>query len=211
MVDLVPEIQRRYLATFRVSRIPHRFADVLVLGSGVAGLSAALSIAEDPAVQVLLVAKDSLEESNTRWAQGGVAAVLAPDRTEDSLEAHMRDTHEAAAGLADDEAVRVTVTEGVERVRELISLGAEFDRDESGELQFTREGGHSAPRILHRGDTTGQELERTLLDAVKRGRGGNIQRARDSAGGLPLFARLGPGLNRSNELRHQASHRSGST
>ncbi|MBN1441428.1 MAG: L-aspartate oxidase [Planctomycetes bacterium] len=163
----LPELKRRYLATFRFSRIPHRFSDVLILGGGVAGLSAALAAAASGATEVLLVSKDAPDESATRWAQGGVAAVLSPEQTEDSVEKHIQDSLEAAAGLADEEAVRITVTEGVERVRELIQLGAEFDRDGAGNLHFTREGGHSAPRILHRGDMTGKEVARTLLAAVR--------------------------------------------
>jgi L-aspartate oxidase len=166
MTSPLPELHRRYLASFRVSQIPHRFTDVLVLGSGVAGLSAVIAAAAEPDVEVLLVAKSTLEESATRWAQGGVAAVLAPERTGDSLEQHIEDTLEVAAGLADPEVVRLTVTEGAERVRQLIALGAEFDRDAAGEIHFTREGGHSHPRILHRGDSTGEEIERALLAAA---------------------------------------------
>ncbi len=166
--ERVPEIQRRYLDTFRVAHIPHRFSDVLILGSGVAGLSAALEASSNSQTEILLVSKSALDECATRYAQGGVAAVLSPDRTDDCLENHVRDTEEGAAGLANMAAVRTTITEGIDRVRELIELGVEFDRDEDGKLDFTREGGHSAARILHRGDTTGQEIERALLTAVKK-------------------------------------------
>lgn len=157
---------RRHLVSFKVSQIPHRFTDVLILGSGVAGLSAALEASRDLKTEVLLVAKDQLDETGTNYAQGGVAAVLEPAQTGDSVESHIQDTLTAADGLADEEAVRVTVVEGVARVRELIQLGAAFDRDAQGRLHFTLEGGHAHPRILHRGDTSGQEIERVLLESV---------------------------------------------
>lgn len=167
MSDLHEAIRRRYLATHRVSRVPHRFSDVLVIGSGAAGLSAALAASHRPDAEVTLLSKAPLRECATHYAQGGIAAVLDPEAAEDSTEMHVQDTLEVAAGLADEDTVRTVVTEGVERVRELIDLGAEFDRDEHGSLHFTREGGHSAPRILHRGDSTGQEIERILLAAVR--------------------------------------------
>ena len=162
-----PQLGRRYLRSFNISRISHRFTDVLVLGSGVSGLSAALAAAAGGA-RVLLAAKDSLEETATRYAQGGVAAVLDPERMDDSLEQHVEDTLAAAQDIADEGVVRWTLAEGVERVRALIGLGAELDRDAEGHLVYTLEGGHSRPRILHRGDTTGQEIERVLLAAVER-------------------------------------------
>ena len=162
----VPGMGRRYLADFELSRIAHRFTDVLVIGSGIAGLSAALAAAEDQNLEVLVLAKDSLEDSATRWAQGGIAAVLLPERTGDSLAAHTEDTIRVAAGLSDEENLRILVTEGVERVRELIELGTNFDRNGGGELQMTREGAHSFERILHRGDTTGQEIARALIAAA---------------------------------------------
>ncbi|HVR73434.1 MAG TPA: L-aspartate oxidase [Planctomycetota bacterium] len=157
---------RRQLVSFKVSQIPHRFTDVLILGSGVAGLSAALEASRDLKTEVLLVAKDQLDETGTNYAQGGIAAVLEPAQTGDSVESHIQDTLTAADGLADEEAVRVTVVEGVARVRELIELGAAFDRDAQGRFHFTLEGGHAHPRILHRGDTSGQEIERVLLESV---------------------------------------------
>lgn len=169
MVDSVPVpdvLLRRHLATFRLPQIPHRFTDVLVLGSGVAGLSAALAASEDPEVEVLLVAKDDLHETGTFYAQGGIVAVLAPERTGDSVEQHVRDTLAVGEGIADEEAARVMAEDGVKMVRRLMDLGATFDRDEAGRLHFNLEGGHSFPRILHRGDTTGKEVETTLLRAV---------------------------------------------
>ena len=162
----VPGMNRRYLADFEISRISHRFTDVLVIGSGIAGLSAALAAAGNEELEVLVLAKSSLEESATRWAQGGIAAVMLPERTGDSLEAHMRDTIDVAAGIAEEESLRIMTTEGVERVRELVERGTNFDRNTEGELQLTREGAHSFPRILHRGDTTGQEIARALVEAA---------------------------------------------
>ena len=135
----VPGMSRRYLADFELSRIAHRFTDVLVIGSGIAGLSAALAAAGDENLEVLVLAKDSLEESATRWAQGGIAAVLLPERTGDSLDAHIEDTIQVAAGLSDEENLKILVTEGVERVRELVELGTKFDRTGDGDLQLTRE------------------------------------------------------------------------
>ncbi len=160
-------LQRRYLASFRVSQVSHRFTDVLVIGSGVAGNSAAIHAASVPGIEVLLLAKASLEECSTFYAQGGIAAVLAPEEHEDSLDSHIEDTIEAACGLADPEVVRLVVEEGVGRVEELMGWGARFDRKD-GRIQFTREGGHSRPRIVHTGDTTGKEIERTLLAQVQK-------------------------------------------
>ncbi len=162
------QLLRRNLASFSVSRIPHRFTDVLILGSGMAGLSAALAAVEDEEVEVLLATKTDLNESATRYAQGGIAAVVDPELTDDSPERHVEDTRVAAAGLSDEEIVRLTVNEGIERVRQLSELGVNWDRDENGAIRYTIEGGHSRPRILHRGDTTGQEIQRVLVDAVSK-------------------------------------------
>ena len=138
-------------------------ADVVVVGSGVAGLTAALHATR--AGRVLLVTKVLVDAGSTRWAQGGVAAALGPD---DSPEEHLRDTLVAGVGLCDEEAVRVLCTEGPGRLRELIELGAAFDRDPSGELSLTREGGHHRNRIVHAGgDATGAEVSRALVAAVR--------------------------------------------
>jgi L-aspartate oxidase len=144
--------------------------DVLVLGSGVAGLSAAVRLAgpgaaSSPALSLGVLTKGALSQSATRWAQGGVAAVLGGD--EDSTDLHLADTLAAGAGLCDEEAVRILVAEGPGRVHELIALGVEFDREATGRLALAREGGHSRPRVVHAGGAaTGAEVERALVDAT---------------------------------------------
>ncbi|GAA1551209.1 L-aspartate oxidase [Kribbella hippodromi] len=138
--------------------------DVVVIGSGVAGLTAALKARE--LGSVLVVTKDVVASGSTQWAQGGIAAALDP---EDSPEEHLQDTLVAGAGLSDPEAVRVLVTEGPEAVHDLIDLGARFDTLADGEISLGREGGHHRNRIAHAGgDATGAEIERALVAAVKR-------------------------------------------
>ena len=140
--------------------------DLLVLGSGVAGLSAAVRAADTHGMRVGVLTKGELSQSTTRWAQGGVAAVLGEDP--DSTDLHLADTLAAGAGLCDRDAVRVLVDEGPGRVNELIALGAMFDRDEQGRLELAREGGHSLPRVVHAGGAaTGAEIERALVEAVR--------------------------------------------
>ncbi|HEU0130259.1 MAG TPA: L-aspartate oxidase [Mycobacteriales bacterium] len=136
-------------------------ADVVVVGSGIAGLTAALQARR--AGRVLLVTKALVDHSATRWAQGGIAAALSPL---DSPREHLQDTLVAGAGLCDERAVEVLVTEGPARVRELIELGARFDMRD-GELAMTREGGHLRHRVVHAKDATGAEVERALVDAVR--------------------------------------------
>jgi L-aspartate oxidase len=134
-------------------------ADFLVLGGGVAGLTFALEAAGRGSVLVL--AKRNRAEGNTQYAQGGIAAVLGSD---DEAARHVEDTLVAGAGLCHRDAVEVTVREGPERIRWLLELGVEFDR-EGGQLHLTREGGHSRRRVAHAKDTTGREVERALLAA----------------------------------------------
>jgi L-aspartate oxidase len=138
-------------------------ADVCVVGSGVAGLCVALH-ARAAGLSVAVVTKVLVDDGSTRWAQGGIAAVLDPA---DTPEAHARDTHVAGVGLCEPAAVDALVHEGPERLRQLIGWGAAFDRDPTGHLLLTREGGHSARRIVHAGgDATGAEVQRALVSAV---------------------------------------------
>ncbi|MEU0805332.1 L-aspartate oxidase [Streptomyces sp. NPDC005970] len=140
-------------------------ADVVVVGSGVAGLTVALRCAAAGA-KVTVVTKARLDDGSTRWAQGGIAAALGEG---DTPEQHLDDTLVAGAGLCDEEAVRALVTEGPGAVRRLIGTGARFDADDdTGEILLTREGGHHRRRIAHAGgDATGAEISRTLVEAVR--------------------------------------------
>lgn len=139
---------------------------VVVVGSGIAGLIAAHR--SSARHEVVLVTKGELAESNTALAQGGIAAALFPD---DSVESHIADTLRAGAGLGDPDAVRVLCSEGPERVRALIKLGVEFDRDAAGELARGHEAAHSFRRVVHAGgDATGAAIEHTLVQTVRQGR-----------------------------------------
>ena len=142
-----------------------RRADVVVVGSGVAGVTAALAaLSALPGRNVLLVTKSLLDDGSTRWAQGGIAAALGPG---DTPEQHLADTLTAGAGICDVDAVRALVTEGPGAVRRLMALGARFDADAGGVLELTREGGHLRRRVAHAGgDATGAEVSRALLLAL---------------------------------------------
>jgi L-aspartate oxidase len=138
--------------------------DVVIVGSGIAGLTCALHISRHSSLRVLLVTKDVLAAGSTRWAQGGIAAALD---AEDSPEQHFTDTIVAGAGVCDESAVRVLVRDGPAAVRELAQMGARFDRTTDGRLSLTREGGHHRDRIVHAGgDATGAEIERALVTRV---------------------------------------------
>ncbi|MGH8893412.1 MAG: L-aspartate oxidase [Actinomycetes bacterium] len=139
-------------------------ADVVVVGSGIAGLTTALHARRTTGGRVLLVTKTYLDAGSTRWAQGGIAAALGEG---DSPEDHLRDTLVAGVGLCDEAAVRVLVEEGPDRVRELVEIGTQLDRTTAGEIALTREGGHHRNRIAHAGgDATGLEIERALIAAL---------------------------------------------
>ncbi|MFB6630758.1 L-aspartate oxidase [Streptomyces sp. NPDC056362] len=139
-------------------------ADVVVVGSGVAGLTAALRCTA-AGLRTVVVTKARLDDGSTRWAQGGIAAALGDG---DTPEQHLDDTLVAGAGLCDERAVRALVTEGPDAVRRLISTGADFDKTSDGEIALTREGGHHRRRIAHAGgDATGAEISRALVEAIR--------------------------------------------
>src|SRR5258708_1711812 len=142
---LEPITQRRYLIPFKAARLPQQFTDVLVIGGGVAGLRAAIASAAGGA-DVLILTKDTIDQSNTWYAQGGIAAVLQPL---DSYESHVDDTEKGGAGLCDHQAVNIVIKEGPQRVLELLSWGAKFDRKGGNpyDLDFTREGRESFSRL----------------------------------------------------------------
>ena len=127
--------------------------DFLIIGSGIAGLSYALKVAEKGSVYI--ITKSNEDESNTKYAQGGIAAVW---HDKDSVEKHIQDTLIAGGGLCNEEIVRIVVAEGTERVKELIKLGTNFDKTQQGDYDLAKEGGHSEHRILHYKDITGFEL-----------------------------------------------------
>src|ERR1700691_1534292 len=141
--------------------------DYIVLGSGIAGLTFALKVA--PRGRVAIITKKNKAESNTNYAQGGIAAVTSK---EDSVEIHVRDTLKAGAGLCNEAVVRAIIQEGPARIAELMELGMKFTEREipqskgARELDLGKEGGHSKRRILHAQDVTGREIERALLAAV---------------------------------------------
>jgi len=136
--------------------------DFLVIGSGIAGLSFALKAAKHG--KVLIVTKSNEDESNTKYAQGGVAVVV--DKKEDSFEKHIQDTLIAGDGLCDRNAVEIVVKEGPERINEIIEYGTNFDKDTQGVYDLAKEGGHSEHRVLHYKDITGFEIERSLLAEI---------------------------------------------
>ena len=140
--------------------------DFLVIGSGIAGLTYALKVAVAcPDKKITILTKTQSDETNTKYAQGGIAGVMDFDK--DSFDKHIEDTLIAGDGLCDKNVVEIVVREGVERIKELIDWGASFDKDTDGDYSLGREGGHSEYRILHHKDVTGKEMERALLEAIK--------------------------------------------
>lgn len=154
----------RYLVSFHPKQVSHRFTDVLVLGSGLAGMRAALAVQSSQAV--IVVSKSTVQQSNSQWAQGGIAAVW---NAEDNFASHVEDTEVAGQGLCNPAVVERVVREAPIRVQELIEWGANFDMTGSGEVALTREGGHRFNRILHAlGDATGREIMRTVLERASK-------------------------------------------
>ena len=141
--------------------------DILVIGSGIAGLTYALKTAQElPGKQITILTKTQSDETNTKYAQGGIAGVT--DFSQDSFAKHIDDTLISGDGLCNLHIVEIVVKEGVERINELISWGAQFDKDPEGDYRLGKEGGHSENRILHHKDVTGKEMERALLEAIKK-------------------------------------------
>ncbi|HVM89517.1 MAG TPA: L-aspartate oxidase [Puia sp.] len=141
--------------------------DFLVVGSGIAGLSFALKVAQHhPDKKVLVITKTQADETNTKYAQGGIAGVT--DLENDSFDKHIQDTLIAGDGLCNPKTVEIVVTEGPERIKEIIEWGTRFDKDAEGDYKLGKEGGHSEFRILHHKDITGKEIERALLDTVSK-------------------------------------------
>ncbi len=141
--------------------------DFLVIGTGIAGLTYALKVAQQfPEKKILVMTKSATDETNTKYAQGGVAVVN--DLEKDSFEKHIEDTLIAGDGLCNEEVVEIVVKEGPDRVREIIEWGARFDKEQDGDYKLGKEGGHSEFRIIHHKDITGWEMERALLEAVSR-------------------------------------------
>ena len=156
------ELPRRYLTEFDPRALPHHFADVLVIGGGLAGLRVALGIPEG--FRVLVVTKDQARESNSAYAQGGIAGVLDP---EDTFDDHIADTIAAGKGLCDPEVVAEVIREAPGRIAELISWGTKFDQD-GGHVALGLEGGHSHARIVHAlGDATGREVMRAVIERTR--------------------------------------------
>lgn len=152
----------RYLTNVSPKRMGHFFVDVLIVGGGLSGLRAAHEV--DPTLRALILTKDKLEESNSSYAQGGIASVWDP---EDRFDNHVQDTLVAGAGLCDPDVVAQVVKEAPERVNELIAWGTRFDTHD-GQIILGREGGHSHQRILHAlGDATGKEIIRAMIEHVK--------------------------------------------
>ncbi len=152
----------RYLVPFHPKRVPHFFTDVLIIGGGLAGLRAAMGV--DPSLSVLVITKDDLQQSNSSFAQGGIAGALGP---EDSCEDHIADTIRVGGPLCDREVVERVIREAPPRIKELIDWGTRFDR--IGErLALGREGGHGRQRIAHAlGDATGKEIMRAIIEQVE--------------------------------------------
>lgn len=153
----------RYLLPLDSRRALHRFTDVLIIGGGLAGLRAANAVESNQSVLVLT--KDKLRESNSNYAQGGIAGVIDP---EDCFESHLKDTLAAGGNLCDREIVDMVIREGPRRIEELVRWGTQFDHSD-GELELGREGGHSRERIVHaKGDATGQEIMRAVIETTRK-------------------------------------------
>lgn len=158
-----PYLQRRYLISFESRRLPHIFTDVLVIGAGAAGLRSAIEAAQYG--QVILLCKGRLQDSNTYYAQGGLAAVMA---AEDSVDNHMADTVATGLGMGNEEVIREVITQAPRHIQQMREWGVGFDTS-GGRISLGREGGHSANRIVHaQGDATGKVLSDVLIDRARK-------------------------------------------
>ncbi|HET6351237.1 MAG TPA: FAD-dependent oxidoreductase, partial [Coriobacteriia bacterium] len=159
---LPDSLTRRTLLDVDVSALPVHDCDLLVIGSGIAGITAALDASRD--MRVAIVTKGRLDETNTWYAQGGIAGAVGEA---DSVELHLADTLVVGQGLCDEAVVRAVVAEAPEALRALADAGMQFDRAEGGEPALAREGGHSLPRVLHSGDKTGAAIQQALTDELR--------------------------------------------
>src|SRR5580692_10432974 len=158
----MPLMSHRYLVQFGPKQTPHLFTDILVIGAGIAGLRAALEVPGH--LDVLVVTKDQIQQSNSSYAQGGIAGVMSP---EDRFENHIEDTMRAGGGLCHRDIVEMVVREALAQINDLIQWGTHFD-EEDGHLALTREGGHSHRRIVHAlGDATGFEVMRAIIQRAR--------------------------------------------
>ena len=159
----MPDITPRYLVPFHPKDVAHRFTDVLIIGGGLAGLRAANAVSSTNSL--MIVTKDQLQQSNSNYAQGGIAGVMHP---EDNFDNHIQDTLTAGGSLCDQDIVGMVIKEAPDRIQELMQWGTKFDKD-AGELSLGREGGHSHHRILHAlGDATGKEIIRAMIQWTRK-------------------------------------------
>ena len=156
-------MNRRYIVEFNLKNLPILQTEFLIIGSGSAGMRAAIEASQHG--DVLLVTKGQLKESNSRYAQGGIAVAMSQN---DTVDCHVEDTLKAGNGLCNEKAVKIMVEEGIDRVSELIRWGAEFDGDENNNLGFTIEAAHQRHRVVHRGDATGKETTKVLTNHLQK-------------------------------------------
>lgn len=163
-------MKRRYVTNFSLDNIRKEYCDVLIIGTGVAGLYTAINI--DSKHGVIVLSKDKIDENNSNLAQGGIAACLNSD---DSIFLHFQDTIKAGNNYNDEKAVKILVEEGPKNVKKLLDIGVNFDKDEKGKIKSTKEGGHTKRRILHFKDKTGKEVMRVLQEEVLKRKNINIK------------------------------------
>lgn len=154
-------MNRRYIANFNLDKLKKEYCDVLIIGTGIAGLYTAINI--DSKYRVIVITKDKINENNSNLAQGGIAACFNP---EDSMALHFEDTIKAGNNFNDEKAVKILVEEALVNIKKLIDIGVDFDKDKKGNIELAKEGGHSKRRILHFKDRTGKEVMKALAKEV---------------------------------------------